>query len=70
MAQCRGVTKKGDRCKRDAKEGAEFCAIHLDQEVRKRETPPSKEEWDRDDILKAALGFAVLGAIFFFRFRK
>ena len=68
MAQCRGKTKKGDRCKRDAADGASFCTIHQDQEIRPRSTP--KGEWDRDAIMKAALGFAVLGAIALFRFRR
>ena len=31
MAQCRGTTKSGDRCKRDASEGSEYCGFHEDQ---------------------------------------
>jgi hypothetical protein len=68
MIQCRGTTKKGDRCKREAREGSEFCAIHLHQEVR---APRERtEEWDRDAIFKAALGFGLVAAIFLFRFRR
>jgi preprotein translocase subunit Sss1 len=68
MAQCDGQTKKGERCKRDAREGSSFCTIHQDQEVRARK--PRTEEWDQDAIMKAALGFALVGAIFLFRFRR
>ncbi len=70
MAQCEGVTKKGDRCKRDARDRSKFCAIHQDQEVRARQAPASDLEWDRDAIMKAALGFALVGAILFFRIRR
>jgi hypothetical protein len=68
VAQCSGVTKKGERCKREAIGGSEFCSIHIDQEVRPRK-PPSPE-WDSDAIMKAAIGFALVGAIFLFRFRR
>ena len=68
MTKCAGKTRKGDRCKRDAKEGSAFCAIHQEQEVRR---PAERtEEWDTDALLKAALGFALVGAILFFRIRR
>ncbi len=69
MAQCQGMTKKGERCKREAPDGAAFCAIHVDQEVRAR-SAPCDTEWDRDALIKAALGFAVLGAILLLRIRR
>ena len=69
MGQCQGKTKKGDQCRRDAKSGASFCSIHQDQAVRSR-TPRDAGEWDRESIMKAAMGFALVGAIFFFRFRR
>lgn len=68
MAQCEGKTKKGERCRRDSKDGSAFCAIHQDQEIRPRTERTG--EWDRDAIMKAALGLAVVGAIFLFRFRR
>ena len=68
MPQCRGKTKKGERCKRDAKESSSFCTIHVDQEIRARKEPSS--EWDSDAIMKVAIGFALVGALFFFRSRK
>lgn len=69
MTQCRGTTKKGDRCKRDASPGSAFCGIHQDQEVRARERA-GETEWDWDAIMSAALGFALIGAILFFRIRR
>lgn len=69
MAQCQGRTRKGDQCKRDAGEGSAYCAIHLDQAVR---PPKAREavEWDRDSVMKAAVGFALIGAVLFFRLRR
>jgi hypothetical protein len=68
VAQCEGKTKKGERCRRDTRDGSAFCSIHQDQEIRPRTERTG--EWDRDAIMKAALGFAVVGAIFLFRFRR
>jgi hypothetical protein len=77
VTQCRGTTKKGDRCKRDARDGSEFCAIHQDQEVRERREPGREEwgrewnnEWDKEAIVKAAIGFGLVAAIVLFRFRR
>ncbi len=67
MAQCEGKTKKGDRCKREASEGS-FCSIHQDQAIRERHIPEGA--WDKDAIMKAALGFALIGALVLFRFRR
>ena len=69
MTQCRGTTKRGDRCKREAGEGTTFCAIHQDQEVRERKAP-TPQEWDKDAIVKAAIGFGLVAAIVLFRFRR
>lgn len=68
MAQCAGKTQKGDRCKRDAREGAGFCAIHQDQELRPR--PDRSVEWDTESVMRAAIGCALLAAIVFFRIRR
>ena len=69
MAQCQGRTRKGDQCKRDAGEGEAYCNIHQDQAIR---APKAREavEWDRDSITKAAVGFALIGAILFFQLRR
>jgi hypothetical protein len=69
VSQCQGTTKKGDRCKREAPKGSAFCAIHQDQEVRERKPPPA-QEWDTEAIVKAAIGFGLVAAIFLFRFRR
>lgn len=69
MAQCQGTTRKGAQCKRDAADGSAFCSIHQDQAIR----PPGTQEdveWDRDAMWAAALGFALVGAILFFRIRR
>ena len=68
MTQCSGSTKKGDRCKRDARDGSPFCAIHQDQEIRARE-PSERGEWDKDAIVKAVIGFAIIGLFFMMRRR-
>ena len=68
MAQCEGKTKKGDRCKRETHTGTSYCSIHVDQERRTR--TQRTEEWDQDAIMKAAIGFVLVGAIFLFRFRR
>jgi hypothetical protein len=69
VSQCQGTTKKGDRCKREARERSSFCAIHQDQEVRERK-PSATQEWDTEAIVKAAIGFGLVAAIFLFRFRR
>ena len=68
MTQCSGSTKKGDRCKRDAGGGSPFCAIHQEQEIRPR-TPSERGEWDKDAIVKAVIGFAIIGLFFMMRRR-
>jgi hypothetical protein len=70
VAQCKGTTKKGERCKREAPEGAAYCSIHQDQAVRERTPKQTSDEWDRDAILATAIGFALVGAILFFRIRR
>ena len=68
MAQCEGKTRKGERCARNTRTGSSYCSIHVDGERRTRS--PRVEEWDRDSIMKAAVGFALVGAIFLFLFRR
>jgi hypothetical protein len=70
VAQCKGTTRKGERCKREASAGSAYCSIHLDQEARPRSNASSSGEWDRDSIMKAALGFAIVGAFLLFRIRR
>ena len=68
MAQCSGTTKKGDQFKRDAQGGSSYCAIHQDQEIRTPE-PREQTDWDNDAILKAVIGFTIIGLFFMFRRR-
>lgn len=69
MAQCQGTTRKGEKCKREAQEGSAYCVIHQDQAVR---APRAREvvEWNRDMMMAAALGAALIGAILLFRIRR
>lgn len=71
MGQCKGTTRKGEQCKRDAQAGSAYCSIHVHQEIRAAREPAAAEtEWDRDALIKAALGFALIGVILFFRIRR
>jgi hypothetical protein len=69
VAQCQGTTTTGDQCKRDARDGSPFCSIHVDQEIRARPAP-KHEEWDREAIMAAALGFGLVGLMLLFRIRR
>lgn len=69
MAQCQGTTRKGERCMRDAQEGSAYCSIHVDQAVRAARAD-EVVEWNREMVLAAALGFALIGAIVLFRIRR
>lgn len=68
MAQCGGKTRKGARCKREAKEGSAFCSIHVAQEIRARKERTA--EWDADAILEVSLGLALVAALLLFRLRR
>jgi len=81
MTQCAGKTRRGERCRREAREGSAYCSIHVEQEAgAAREASPKSEpkskprsEKSRDDpefVLKAALGLAALAAIVLFRIRR
>ena len=69
MTQCAGRTQKGERCKREAREGSSCCSIHLEQEARPR-GEHTRAEWTSDDVLKAAIGFGLIAAIVLFRIRR
>lgn len=70
MTQCAGTTQKGERCKRDAREGSAYCAVHLEQERSPRAERTAAPPWTSDDVLKAAVGFGILAAIVLFRIRR
>jgi hypothetical protein len=69
VTQCEGTTKKGDRCKRESRDGSAYCAIHQDQEGRAKAPQPDLV-WDSDSMLKVGVGLGLLAAIFLFRFRR
>ena len=68
MTQCAGTTKKGDRCRRDARQASTFCAIHQEQEARPR--AGRSRDWDTDSVVKATIGGALIAAIVLFRIRR
>ena len=75
MTQCAGKTQKGERCKREAREGSAYCSIHVEQEANPRpeaaaEPEAASKAQDPDFVLKAALGLAALAAIVLFRIRR
>jgi hypothetical protein len=76
MTQCAGTTLKGERCKREAREGSSYCSIHFEQPPRPAAEPEPRDRAanqsppDADWMMKAALGFAVLAAIVLFRGRR
>lgn len=76
MTQCAGTTLRGERCKREAREGSSYCSIHFEQPPRPAAEPEARAEAtsqfprDADWMMKAALGFAVVAAIVLFRGRR
>jgi len=60
MAQCRGTTQKGDRCRREAGEGSHYCSYHEPAEEETR-----RPGWNDDltDSAKTVLGLAVAAII-------
>ena len=80
MTQCAGTTMKGERCKREAREGSVYCSIHFERvtppgagpEPRAASGPTASREAspERDWMMKAALGVAALAALILFRVRR
>ncbi len=77
MTQCAGTTLKGERCKREAREGSSYCSIHFEH-VPRPEPEPTRDSAaaaaatprDADWMMKAALGLAAVAAIVIFRIRR
>lgn len=72
MVRCKGETLKGDRCRREAGPGSDYCSIHADQ-------APAGDAgrgrgrggaWDPETVVKTALGVALVGVIVLFRLRR
>jgi len=62
VGQCRGTTKKGDRCRREAVSGSDHCSIHKEMDAQE-----GGEAWDEDfsDTAKTVLGIAIAAIIIF-----
>ena len=62
MARCRGTTRSGARCRREAGESG-YCYQHEDQAGPEQDGQPWEDVLD--DGLKVALGVGLLAAILF-----
>lgn len=75
MTQCAGTTRKGERCKREAREGSSYCSIHFERAERPNPEPAAGAAAAASDALDDwmmafALGLAVAAAIVLFRVRR
>jgi len=62
MERCHGNTKAGERCKRSAREGAQFCSIHEGQAEEAPETGATGGRTARHrDPFDLAIGLALVG---------
>jgi hypothetical protein len=61
MGQCRGKTKKGDRCRREASENSRYCSTHKPV----KDETASRASWDDDlsDSAKTVLGLAIAAVV-------
>lgn len=64
MAQCKGTTKAGNQCRRQARDDSEYCSIHT-AETSNQERRPDVE-FDLSETGKVILGLVMIGAIAFF----
>ena len=53
-AQCKGLTQKGERCKREPAEGSEYCIGHADQAKPKQAEPAKPAAKDKGEPKPAA----------------
>jgi len=60
MAQCRGTTRKGERCRREAGEGSHYCSFH---EPESAESGGSGWNDELTDTAKTVLGLAVAAIV-------
>lgn len=65
MAQCKGTTKSGSRCKLDAQPGSGYC--HLHAPIRKKGSAreePGSEPREREDLFLLILAGATVAGLF------
>jgi hypothetical protein len=70
VVRCKGETLKGDRCRREAGPGSDYCSIHADQAPAGGTGRGRRSGWDPETVAKTALGFALVGVIVLFRLRR
>ncbi len=65
MASCSGTTKKGDRCRRNALKGSDYCAIHFAQDPAAPSGREAIEELEGrlSETAKTVLGIAIVAGI-------
>ena len=66
MAQCKGTTKAGARCKRPSRGGSEYCAIHTAETSARSSQEHAEAGLEMGDTAKTIFGFVLIGAIAFF----
>ena len=59
MTQCKGTTRAGDRCKRSAVEGSDFCSTHAAVQIDEPEAG-GRERYNAGSML---LGLATAGVV-------
>ena len=66
MAQCRGTTKSGNRCKLDAPPDSDFCHLHGEA---KEKAPPqggpaAEDAFELEDLVPLIVAGAVAAGVF------
>jgi len=66
VAQCKGTTKAGNQCRRSARDGSEYCAIHTETTDGPERQRQPEAPFDLSETGKVILGLVMIGAIAFF----
>ena len=66
MAQCKGTTRAGARCKRSSRDGSDYCAIHTAEPSARSPQGNADAGLEMGDTAKTILGLVLIGAIAFF----
>jgi hypothetical protein len=71
MSRCKGTTRAGERCKRTALEGEDFCVAHVDQATGNDAAPaPGVGNRGRGDPGSDAVILVVAAAVAAFAVRR
>jgi hypothetical protein len=68
MAQCRGKTKAGERCKRDASDSSDYCAAHIEQAGSAARSSSTGTDGGTDLLLVGAVALALFAVKRILRF--